>query len=225
MPPPPDFQEWYLSGAAAPAEQPPAGPAWERYASALKAAENEAAFFSFWTLYDELPPLARHVGKLTFWEALRDLGVTDRQSARAIYDEVVQRALPPASVSGHPVYQAREDIRGLFAYMLGFRDYHYKVIAVAWRFGARDPYRGYLARFGIYQGDLADAAQPGAVVAGAGARRAGGGGAHAAVGRGGGDRAPPGRAARGGAGARAAAIDLVDYRISITTGPTAPADR
>ena len=154
VPPPPDFQEWFVSGAAAPVEQPPEGPGWERYSSALKAAENEATFFSFWTLYDEHLPLARHVGKLTFWEALRDLGVTDRNTARAIYDDVVHRAVLPSLVKSHPVYQAREDVRGLFAYMLGFREYHYKDIAVAWRYGAKDPYRGYLARFGVYESDL-----------------------------------------------------------------------
>jgi hypothetical protein len=154
VPPPPDFEGWYIGGAPAPAEQPPEGPAWDRYSRALKAAENEATFFSFWTLYDEHLPLARHVGKLTFFEALRDLGITARPAARAIYDDVVDRAVLPESVKQHPVYQAREDIRGLFAYMLGFRAYHYKDIAIAWRFGAKDPYRGYLARFGIYESDL-----------------------------------------------------------------------
>ncbi len=48
---------------------------------ALKHSENEATFFSFWTLYHEHLPLARHVGKLTFYEALRDLGVTTRAEA------------------------------------------------------------------------------------------------------------------------------------------------
>jgi hypothetical protein len=154
VPPPPDFERWYIDGGPAPAEQPPEGPDWERYSRALKAAENEATFFSFWTLYDEHLPLARHVGKLTFYEALRDLGVTTRPAARAIYDDVVDRAVLPEAVRQHPVYQARADIQGLFAYMLGFRAYHYKDIAVAWRFGAKDPYRGYLARFGIYESDL-----------------------------------------------------------------------
>ncbi|MBS2023097.1 MAG: hypothetical protein JST92_11840 [Deltaproteobacteria bacterium] len=153
VPPPPDFTEWYVSGAPAPAEQPPEGPAWDRYSRALKAAENEATFFSFWTLYAEHLPLARHVGKLTYWEALRDLGITDRAAARDLYDAIVDRAELPAPIARHPVYLAREDIRGLFQYMLGFRAYHFKDIAIAWRFATRDPYRGYLARFGIYESD------------------------------------------------------------------------
>lgn len=44
---------------------------------------------------------------------------------------------------------------GLFDYMLGFRDYHYKDIAIAWKFAVREPYRGYTTRFGVYEHDLA----------------------------------------------------------------------
>jgi|GEM_PF-1761445 len=154
VPAPPDFARWYASGEDAPAEQPAEGPAWEIYSRALKTAENEATFFSFWTLYAENLALARHVGKLTYYEAVRDLGFTDRKSARAIYDDVVDRAVLPESVSANPVYQARADIQGLFSYMLGFRPYHFKDIAVAWRYATRDPYRGYLAQFEIYEHEL-----------------------------------------------------------------------
>jgi hypothetical protein len=154
VPAPPDFARWYASGEEAPAEQPAEGPAWDIYSRALKTAENEATFFSFWTLYAENFALAKHVGKLTYYEAVRDLGIIDRKTARAIYDDVVDRAVLPESVSANPVYQAREDIQGLFKYMLGFRPYHFKDIAVAWRYATRDPYRGYLARFEIYEHDL-----------------------------------------------------------------------
>jgi hypothetical protein len=156
VPPPPDFAAWYVSGkeAAQPSDEPPEGPAWEDYSRALKTAENEATFFSFWTLYAENLALAKHVGKLTFYEALRDLGITDRPLARAVYDDVVDRAVLPDVIKRHPSYAARADLRSLFDYMLGFRAYHYKDIAAAWRYATRDPYRGYLARFGIYESDL-----------------------------------------------------------------------
>ena len=150
-----DFEQWYASGAPPPPEQPPSGPEWEVYSRALKAAENEATFFSFWTLYAEHEPLKLHVGKLTYWEALRDLGITERAPAREIYDAVVDRAELPAHVSSHPVYQARPELQSLFKYMLGFRPYHFKDIEVAWRFAQKEPYRGYTARFGIYESDLA----------------------------------------------------------------------
>ena len=154
---PPDFDDWYASGAAIPPIQTdakPEGKEWNVFAKALKHAENEATFFSFWTLYHEHLPLARHVGKLTFYEALRDLGVVDREAAWKIYLDVVHEAVLPEVVRTHPVYAARKDIQGLFAYMLGFRDYHYKDIAIAWKFAVKEPYRGYTTRFGVYEHDL-----------------------------------------------------------------------
>ena len=152
--PPPDFDAWYASGAPPPEEVKPEGPAWQVFHEALKHAENEATFFSFWTLYHEHLPLARHVGKLTFYEALRDLGVTTRAEAWAIYLDVVHEALLPKRIARHPVYRERKDIAGLFDYMLGFRDYHTRDIAIAWRFAVKEPYRGYTTRFGVYEHDL-----------------------------------------------------------------------
>lgn len=154
-PPPADFEEWYASGAPAPAEVKPEGKDWDVFSKALKHAENEATFFSFWTLYDEHLPLARHVGKLTFFEAMRDLGVTDRAEAWSLYLDVVHEAVLPDVIRNHPVYRERKDVSGLFDYMLGFRDYHYKDIAIAWKFAVKEPYRGYTTRFGIYEHDLA----------------------------------------------------------------------
>lgn len=154
-PPPPDFDEWYASGAPAPAEVKPEGKEWDVFSKALKHAENEATFFSFWTLYAEHLPLARHVGKLTFFEALRDLGITDRAAAWSVYLDVVHEAVLPDVIRAHPVYRARKDVSGLFDYMLGFRDYHFKDIAIAWKFAVKEPYRGYTTRFGIYEHDLA----------------------------------------------------------------------
>jgi hypothetical protein len=153
-PPPRDFDDWYVSGTAPPEEAKPEGKAWEVFHKALKHAENEATFFSFWTLYHEHLPLARHVGKLTFYEALRDLGITDRAEAWKIYLDVVHEAVLPEIVKRHPVYAARKDVSGLFDYMLGFRDYHTKDIAIAWRFAVKEPYRGYTTRFGVYEHDL-----------------------------------------------------------------------
>ncbi len=153
-PPPPDFDDWYVSGAPNPAEVEPVGKDWDLFAKALKHAENEATFFSFWTLYDEHLPLARHVGKLTFYEALRDMGITDRAAAWSLYLEVVHDAVLPSIVRDHPVYRGRKDVSGLFDYMLGFRDYHYKDIAIAWKFAVKEPYRGYTTRFGVYEHDL-----------------------------------------------------------------------
>lgn len=153
-PPPPDFDDWYASGAAPPEEAKPEGQAWEAFHKALKHAENEATFFSFWTLYHEHLPLARHVGKLTFYEALRDLGITTRHEAWKIYLEVVHEAALPEIVRTHRVYGERKEVSGLFDYMLGFRDYHTKDIATAWRFAVKEPYRGYTTRFGVYEHDL-----------------------------------------------------------------------
>jgi hypothetical protein len=153
-PAPPDFDDWYASGAAPSEEAKPEGGAWDTFHKALKHAENEATFFSFWTLYHEHLPLARHVGRLTFYEALRDLGITARAEAWRVYLEVVHEAVVPEIIRSHPVYAQRKDVSDLFEYMLGFRDYHAKDIATAWRFAAKEPYRGYTTRFGIYEGNL-----------------------------------------------------------------------
>jgi hypothetical protein len=148
------FGDWYVSGEPSSPEIPPEGPAWETYSTALKAAEDEATFFSFWTLYSEKLSLARHVGKLTFFEALRDMGVVDRANAREIFDAVTNRAELPASVSDHRAYRERKEVRDLFAYMLGFREYHLKDIRAAWKWAARDAYRACFTRFAIYEDQL-----------------------------------------------------------------------
>jgi len=147
------FDAWYLSDDKLPPPLAPEGALFEDYAAALKAAEDEATFFSFWQLYEEQPSLARHVGKLTYWEALRALGVTSREDARAIFDDVTTRAVIPERVSGHPAYDER--LRSLFEYMRGFRDYHLKDIREAWAHASRDMYRGFFLRFGIYESDAA----------------------------------------------------------------------
>jgi hypothetical protein len=154
-PAPPDFDEWYASGAAA-AERSaePEGEDWRSFYKALKHAENEATFFSFFTLFAEHLPLAAHVGRLTFYEAMRDMGFGDRASAWPLYLEVVHEARLPDAVTKHPVFGARKDVRDLFEYMLGFRDYQAKDIATAWRFAVKEPYRGYTTRFGIYESEL-----------------------------------------------------------------------
>lgn len=146
------FDAWYLSDEGLPPPLPPEGPLFDAYAAALKAAEDEATFFSFWQLYEEQPSLARHVGKLTFWEALRELSVTDRSEARAIFDDVTARAVIPDRVLAHPQY-GRDDIRALFEYMRGFRDYHLGDIRAAWAHASRDMYRGFFVRFGVYESD------------------------------------------------------------------------
>lgn len=151
-PPPPDFARWYASGAPPPAEPAPSGPDWEAYSTALKHAENAATFFSFWTLYAEHLPLARHVGKLTFFEAMRDLGYHDHERVWPIYLDLVDRAVVPEAVAAKA--SARPDIAELLEYMRGFRDYHFKDIAIAWKFAVQSPYRGYTIRFGIYESDL-----------------------------------------------------------------------
>ncbi len=149
----PDFERWYASGEPAPAEPEPVGPDWEAYASALKHAENEATFFSFWTLYNEHLPLARHVGKLTFFEAMRDLGYLERDAIWPLYVELVDEARIPAVLAQHPAM--RPDIASLFEYMRGFRDYQLTDIRTAWKYAVKEPYRTYAIRFGIYESDLA----------------------------------------------------------------------
>jgi hypothetical protein len=151
----PDFARWYASGEPPPAEPAPEGPAWDAFSSALKHAENEATFFSFFTLYDEHLPLARHVGKLTFFEAMRDLGFHDRASIWPLYVELVDEARIPAAIANHPLYATRADISGLMEYMRGFRDYQLGDIRTAWKYAVKEPYRSYAIRFGIYESDLA----------------------------------------------------------------------
>jgi hypothetical protein len=157
-PAPPEFDAWYASGAPADGvlqgSAEPEGKDWNTFHEALKHAENEATFFSFFTLFAEHLPLARHVGKLTFYEAMRDMGFGERASAWPIYLDVVDEAKLPEVVGKHPVYAARKDVRELFEYMLGFREYQAKDIASAWRFSIKEPYRGYTTRFGIYESDL-----------------------------------------------------------------------
>ncbi len=147
------LREFYLSDQEKLPPLEPEGPAWESFARALKSAEDEATFFSFWTLFDEHPPLARYVEKLTFHAALVALGVLGREASRAVFDAVTTRVELPTVVSEHPAYAAREDIRSLFTYMLGFRDYHLKDIRTAWRVASRDPYRAILVRLGLYETD------------------------------------------------------------------------
>jgi hypothetical protein len=149
-----DFARWYLSGDKLPESLPAEGPVWDGYHRALKTAEDEATFFSFWTLYEEQPSLKRYVGKLTYWEACRELGLLTREDARSVFDDVTTREFLPSRVSEHPVYQAREDVRSLFTYMLGFRAYHRKDIEAAWKHASRDVYRGTFLRFGIYESDV-----------------------------------------------------------------------
>jgi hypothetical protein len=154
LPPWSDFERWYLSGDKLPEALPAEGPVWDGYHRALKTAEDEATFFSFWTLYEEQPSLKRHVEKLTYWEACRELGLLSREDARAVFDDVTTRDILPERVSKHPVYLAREDVRSLFTYMLGFRAYHRKDIEAAWKHASRDVYRGFFVRFGIYESDV-----------------------------------------------------------------------
>jgi hypothetical protein len=153
LPAPPDFERWYVEGEPVPTAPPPEGPVFEKYAGALKAAEDEATFFSFWTLYEEVPSLARHVGSLTFHQALRDMGITERATSRALFDALTVRAELPAELERTEAYKSRAEVRELCEYMRGFRDYHFKDIREAWRHAARDLYRGFFLRFGIYSGD------------------------------------------------------------------------
>ena len=75
-----------MEGEPVPPTPPAEGPVFEQYARALKAAEDEATFFSFWTLYHEVFSLSRYVSQLTYYAALRDMGITDRPTSRAIFD-------------------------------------------------------------------------------------------------------------------------------------------
>ncbi|MGZ3424961.1 MAG: hypothetical protein ACXVEE_44300, partial [Polyangiales bacterium] len=154
LPPWDGFEQWFLSNEKLPESLPAEGPIWDGYHRALKTAEDEATFFSFWTLYEEQPSLKSHVPKLTYWEACRDLGLLTREDARSVFDDVTVREILPARVSEHPVYQAREEVRSLFTYMLGFRAYHRGDIEAAWKHASRDVYRGIFLRFGIYESDV-----------------------------------------------------------------------
>ena len=153
LPGPTDFERWYAEGEPVPPTPPTEGPVFEQYARALKAAEDEATFFSFWTLYHEEFSLSRYVSQLTYYAALRDMGITDRPTSRAIFDAVTSRAEIPPEVERHEVYRSRKDVQGLFEYMRGFRDYHLKDIREAWKYATRDVYRGFFLRFGLYSGD------------------------------------------------------------------------
>jgi hypothetical protein len=153
LPGPTDFERWYVEGEPLPASAPPEGPVFEQYARALKAAEDEATFFSFWTLYHEVFSLSRYVSGLTYYAALRDMGITDRPTSRAIFDAVTNRAEIPAEVERTEPYRNRKDVRDLFEYMRGFRDYHLKDIQEAWKYATREVYRGFFLRFGLYSGD------------------------------------------------------------------------
>ncbi|MDY7229046.1 hypothetical protein [Hyalangium rubrum] len=153
LPPPADFERWYVEGEPVPPAPPPEGPAFEQYARALKSSEDEATFFSFWTLYQEVPSLARYVGSLTFHEALRDMGITERATSRSLFDALTVRAEIPTEAERSEAYRSRKDIRDLFEYMRGFRDYHLKDIREAWKYATRDMYRGFFLRFGLYSGE------------------------------------------------------------------------
>lgn len=153
LPGPADFERWYVEGEPMPGSAPPEGPVFEQYARALKAAEDEATFFSFWTLYHEVFTLSRYVKQLTYYAALRDMGITDRPTGRAIFDAVTNRSEIPPEVERNETYRNRKDVRDLFEYMRGFRDYHLKDIQEAWKYATREVYRGFFLRFGLYTGD------------------------------------------------------------------------
>ncbi len=153
LPGPTDFERWYVEGEPVPPSAPPEGPVFEQYSRALKAAEDEATFFSFWTLYHEVFSLSRYVSGLTYYAALRDMGITDRPTSRAIFDAVTNRAEIPPEVEHSEPYRNRKDVRELFEYMRGFRDYHLKDIREAWKYATREVYRGFFLRFGLYSGD------------------------------------------------------------------------
>lgn len=146
-----DFQAFYESDDAAPPAPTPEEEA--DYVRALKAAEDEATFFSFFTLFAEEPSLTRHVGKLTFWEAMRDLGLDDPLVARRISDRLTVDAVIPDELTTHPLYAEREDVRSLFAYMQGFCPYHHKDIQSALGFARKDAYRSFYLRYGLYESD------------------------------------------------------------------------
>jgi hypothetical protein len=155
LPPPEDFEAWFDSGDEPPRAAPHEGPAFEAYCEGLKAAEDEATFFSFWTLFEEQPSLVRHVPTLTFWAGLREVGVFDRGTARALYDDLAVRGVMPDRLAQHPRVQAREELRSLFEYIRGFRAYHLTDIHPAFDHASRDVWRGFFTRFGIYETDPA----------------------------------------------------------------------
>jgi hypothetical protein len=79
--------------------------------------------------------LSRYVSSLTYYAALRDMGITDRATSRAIFDAVTNRAELPAEVERAGPYQSRKEVRDLFEYMRGFRDYRPWCCAHPWRPG------------------------------------------------------------------------------------------
>src|SRR5206468_3601767 len=81
------------------------------------------------------------------------MGITDRPTSRAIFDAVTSRAEIPPEVERSEPYRDRKDVRELFEYMRGFRDYHLKDIQEAWKYATREVYRGFFLRFGLYSGD------------------------------------------------------------------------
>jgi hypothetical protein len=148
-----DFEAFYQGDDELP--PPPDERARADYRAALKAAEDEATFFSFFTLFADQPTLTRHVAQLTFWEALTQLGLAESATARAIFDALTVRAEIPEVLRDHPLYAAREDLRSLFEYMRGFRDYHFKDIDIALGYAVKDAYRGFFLRYGLYEHDAA----------------------------------------------------------------------
>ena len=143
---------WRLRGVADPLELfevVAEGPVWDAYRDALKTAEDEATFFSFYTLLDECPSLARHVGQLTYRDALAALGVEDATEARRLFDALTRDGRVPDELARVSDPAAAS----LFAYMAGFRDYHDKDIRAAFVHASRDPYRAPLSAFGLYSSD------------------------------------------------------------------------
>jgi hypothetical protein len=147
-----DFEAFYLGDERAP--PPPTADEAGAYVRALKAAEDEATFFSFYTLFAEQLSLTRHVGKLTFWEALRDLGLDEPQTARRLFDQLTVDGVVPTELSAHPLSSTRPELGELFAYMKGFRDYHHKDIEIALGYAKKDAYRGLYLRYGLYEHDV-----------------------------------------------------------------------
>ncbi|MCC6647497.1 MAG: hypothetical protein IT374_18235 [Polyangiaceae bacterium] len=145
------LEAWYASDEPTPPASPPEGREWEAYRDALKTAEDEATFFSFYTLLDERPSLARHVGQLTYRDALLSLGVRDAREARRLFDELTREGRVPPELARASDPAAAS----LFSYMAGFRDYHDKDIRAAYAYASRDPYRATLAEFGLYSCDHA----------------------------------------------------------------------
>lgn len=147
-----DFEVFYLGDDKHP--PPPNDEAVADYRAALKAAEDEATFFSFFTLFADQPSLTKHVPQLTFWAALTSMGLAEPRTARALFDTLTVKAEIPAELRDHPAYAEREELRSLFEYMRGFRDYHFKDIDTALGYAAKDAYRGFFLRFGLYERDV-----------------------------------------------------------------------